>query len=60
MFLTPIAPAPTSGRTRHCSVCEQTRPIEGGIEKSPGRWVCGSCWRKKAAAPKKGVPRPKK
>jgi hypothetical protein len=27
-----------------CNKCEEMRPPEGGIELSPTRWSCSSCW----------------
>lgn len=31
-----------------CSKCNQDKPPEGGIEMSPTRWLCASCWTNKA------------
>ena len=36
---------------RMCSKCGQMRIPEDGIQASPTRWVCGSCWRQRASAP---------
>lgn len=39
---------------KHCSKCDQPRAPEGGIEMSPTRWICASCWTLKAVRqPKK-------
>lgn len=27
-----------------CNKCEEMRPPEGGIELSPTRWSCSTCW----------------
>lgn len=27
-----------------CQTCEQQRAPEGGIQLSPKRWVCATCW----------------
>lgn len=32
-----------------CSKCEQQRIPEGGIELSPGKWICAACWAKRAS-----------
>jgi hypothetical protein len=35
----------SSGAFRFCTGrCQDTRPPEGGVELSPGRWRCGACW----------------
>lgn len=31
-----------------CSKCKNMKPPEGGIEMSPTRWMCASCWTNKA------------
>jgi hypothetical protein len=40
-----------SGRMANCSRCSERRPTDGGVELGPARWVCGKCWRTKAARP---------
>ncbi len=47
----------SSAAYRHCSKCDKPQPPKGGIEMSPGKWICASCWtrrvftnRKKAAS----------
>lgn len=30
---------------RNCSKCGESRDPHGGIEMSPGKWRCASCWR---------------
>jgi hypothetical protein len=30
--------------TKLCAECETLRPIAGGVDLRPGRWVCAACW----------------
>ena len=30
---------------RECFKCGQKREQTGGVEMSPGKWRCASCWR---------------
>lgn len=32
-------------RFKHCTKCAKPRDPAGGIEMSPGKWRCVSCWR---------------
>ena len=27
-----------------CAKCEEKKPPEGGIDMSPAKWICASCW----------------
>jgi hypothetical protein len=27
-----------------CAECETLRPIAGGVDLRPGRWICAACW----------------
>jgi len=31
-----------------CDKCGQTKPPEGGIQMSPSKWHCVTCWTKRA------------
>lgn len=31
-------------RFKLCGKCSQSKPPEGGIDMSPTRWICASCW----------------
>jgi len=33
---------------KFCNKCNEQRLPEGGIEMGPGRWVCATCWAKRA------------
>lgn len=33
-----------------CSKCSQLREPIDGIQASPTRWICGSCWRQRVTA----------
>lgn len=33
---------------RLCAKCEELRPPEGGIEMNPSKWVCATCWTRRA------------
>lgn len=40
------------GVLRECVKCQRIAPPEGGVERGPGRWQCGNCWRLFASARK--------
>lgn len=42
-----------SHQLRFCDKCERKQPPEGGIQMSPGRWYCASCWIKRNSKGKK-------
>ena len=31
-----------------CGKCQKEKPPEGGTELGPGRWICASCWSRRA------------
>ena len=35
-----------------CNKCEEMKPPEGGIEISPTRWSCFTCWMARGNKPK--------
>ena len=35
----------SEGAMRECSKCGELRDPHGGIEMSPGKWRCATCWR---------------
>lgn len=40
-------PAPAH-KFKHCQKCDKPRPPEGGIEMSATRWICATCWARRA------------
>lgn len=38
-----------------CAKCDARKPAEGGIEMSPARWICASCWTKRVVGQRKKV-----
>lgn len=32
------------GRTKHCTTCDNPRPLAGGVQVTAQRWTCASCW----------------
>lgn len=43
--------AAASARTNRfclCSRCEKTKPIAGGVQLNATRWLCQSCWTRRA------------
>jgi len=38
-----------SGGTQVCNRCENKKLTNDGVDIGNGRWVCGNCWRGKAA-----------
>ena len=42
---TQLSPLRGSSQFRFCSgKCQEVRPPEGGVELTPGKWRCVSCW----------------
>jgi hypothetical protein len=37
-------PKQPAHKFKQCSHCNESRPPEGGVELSPGRWECANCW----------------
>ena len=35
---------PNLNRFKQCNKCELAKPPEGGIQMSPSKWHCASCW----------------
>jgi len=33
---------------KQCARCEDTKAPEGGIQMSPNKWYCASCWAHRA------------
>lgn len=50
---------PPAHKFKHCDGCDKDRAPEGGIELSPGKWRCYSCWTRRTVSgtkkPKQGV-----
>lgn len=42
-------PPKSAGPLRVCSKCERERVPEGGIEIGPAKWICASCWSRRAS-----------
>jgi hypothetical protein len=57
LLMRPMCPsgvghAQGEGRMKLCSRCQRDRFPEGGVQMTPVKWICQSCWIK-FAQPKK-------
>ena len=34
-------------KLKQCNKCDEMKPPEGGIQMSPTKWHCASCWAKR-------------
>lgn len=37
---------PVANSFKFCNPCKQDKPPEGGVQMTPSKWVCYSCWKK--------------